>query len=102
MRPGLMQMSVYLVSVLFKAITNIVCLCVSLFVCVCVGMLISHGLQRSDNISSIRAVQTIQMELAEIMKGTYAHTVVGVCGSIRGSVVGGCVRACVYVYCCVQ
>ena len=41
-------------------------------------MSISHGIKRSDNISSIRAVQTIEMELAEIMKGKRA------CGMWRG------------------
>ena len=40
-------------------------------------------MQRSDNISSIRAIQTIEMELAEIMKGACCYYEVTT--STRGS-----------------
>ena len=32
-----------------------------------------HRLKRDDGLSSIRAIQTLELELAEIMKGNYSH-----------------------------
>jgi glucosamine--fructose-6-phosphate aminotransferase (isomerizing) len=37
------------------------------------GELHIHRLRREDGMSSIRAIQTLEMELAEIMKGSFAH-----------------------------
>ena len=37
------------------------------------GELHIHQLKREDGISSIRAIQTLELELAEIMKGNFAH-----------------------------
>ena len=33
------------------------------------GLSISHGIKRDDNISNIRAIQTLEIELEKIMKG---------------------------------
>lgn len=35
------------------------------------GLTISHGIKRDDNISSIRAIQTLEIELEKIMKGDF-------------------------------
>ena len=37
------------------------------------GELHIHQMKREDGISSIRAIQTLELELAEIMKGSYDH-----------------------------
>ncbi len=37
------------------------------------GQLNIHRLRREEGISSIRSIQTLEMELAEIMKGSFAH-----------------------------
>ena len=37
------------------------------------GELHIHRLRREDGMSSIRAIQTLEMELAEIMKGSFSH-----------------------------
>lgn len=37
------------------------------------GELHIHRLRKEDGMSSIRAIQTLEMELAEIMKGSFAH-----------------------------
>jgi len=37
------------------------------------GLTISHGMKRDDNISNIRAIQTLEMELEKIMKGNHEH-----------------------------
>ncbi|BEI88479.1 uncharacterized protein CcaverHIS019_0111970 [Cutaneotrichosporon cavernicola] len=37
------------------------------------GQLHIHRLRRDDGLSSVRAIETLEIELAEIMKGQYAH-----------------------------